>query len=216
MKDLTPFPNTDLMLIKWEILLIIISILLTTGIYLGSNYLNQQSIQDLTAARSELAQAQSRVELIGVEEATIIEYIGRYQEIAQDGVVNPEDRLQLLETIAEIRSANSLFPIAFSIGKQNTLRLQYDSSVREPGNPIDLNYSEIKLSLPLLHEHDLSRLLRAINDSPGLYQTKECELILNNSSASNFYVLGQHINASCSLIWYTFSINSTNELSGFL
>ncbi|PCJ40899.1 MAG: hypothetical protein COA71_09875 [SAR86 cluster bacterium] len=204
MKNL--FNKQDIFSLKWKILIAVFSLSIAIGVYVAANYLNTEMTRAVQTARAELQNARTAVDQIEQEEATIIEYIGRFQELESEGIVNAEDRLLLLERITEIRENNDLFPISVSIGEQSSLRLLYDPTESAPGGPIDLNATELELSLPLLHENDLTSLLSELLGSPGLFLTQECSMNLNNPSITNYIMLGQHQTAKCNLLWFTFDV----------
>lgn len=207
MKFELPYAPIDILMIKWHLLATLLCLAIAAAIYLTVGGMSQQSQRDLRGAQGELSQAQSSVELIEVEDATIREYLDRYRELSAQKVVEAEDRLQFLERMAEIRSEFSLFPISVNIDEQSSHRLTYDPSVRDPAGPVDLRFSNIQVSLPLLHEDDLTRLLTALDTSPGLYQVQSCSLTLRNRAATSFVSLGQHFQAACSLVRYSFDLS---------
>ena len=197
----------DYLMIKWQIAFATFGIAVATLIFMGADYLNEESVRELRIAQAEFNNARSRVELIEEEEATIIEYIGRYQSMDQAGIVSDEDRLQMIERVADVRAANNLFPVGLNINTQRSMNLTYPPELREPGDPIALNYSIIALSLPLLHEEDLTRLLSGILDSPGLFQTLNCSIDLQNPETTRFIFLAQHFTSECEILWYTFDLD---------
>lgn len=197
----------DYLRIKMQIAFAVVGIVLSIAIFLGVDYLTSGSLRDLRIAQSDFNNARSRVDLIEEEEATIIEYIERYQELDAQGVVDDEDRLLMFEKIAEIRSANNLFPVSLNISEQLSQNLQYPADIRDPGDPIALRSSIIGLTLPLLHEGDLIRLVSGILNTQGLYQTKSCNIAKQNPDLTNFIVLSQHLTADCEILWYTFNLN---------
>lgn len=205
MKDL--FTKQDILGLKWKILLAVLCLMLAGGIYYYADIMNTQMARNLQVARGNLQLARTNIDQIEDEEATIIEYIGRYQELETDGVVNPEDRLQLIERITEIREDNDLFPISVNIGEQLSMELLYDQFEQDPGGPININSTTLELSLPLLHENDLTRLLDGLLNTPGLYMPQECIISLSNPNATNFIVLAQHQRANCVVSWFTFNVN---------
>lgn len=197
----------DYLMIKWPITIAVVSLVLAGSIHFGLDYLNSQSVLDMRIAQSDFNNARSRVELIEEEEATIIEYIGRYRMLEEEGVVQDEDRLLMHERVAQLRAENNLFPVSLGMSEQTSMRLNYPPEIREPGEPMTLRSSSISLVLPLLHEEDLIRLMAGILESPGLYQTKQCEIDLRSTNARNFIVLAQHFTATCEILWYTFNLN---------
>ena len=206
MKQITPFPNEDLLMIKWQITFFIICTAIAAGIFWGADALDSQASRNLSIAQGELYSASSAVDLIEEEEATIVEYIDRYQEISEEGVIEPEDRLVFLEKVANLRAQFDLFPIALNIEEQLGVRLQYDPAETEPGGPVDLKTSTVSIRLSLLHEEDLTRFLGNLLNSGGLYQTRECEISSLNQATQNFLFLAQHLTASCEILWYTFDL----------
>jgi len=205
MSDSKLFSPKDLLDIKWQLICFSFCALLSISLYLGSEHLNDDAGRDLRNKRAIFQKARSSVELIEEEEATIIRYIDEYKQMAKERIVE-EDRLQFLEDMALIREKLNLFPIKLSIDEQFSERLEYSVDIGTPGGPIDLGSSAISLSLPLLHEEDFTRLLEALNNSPGLYQITGCHLTLKNSSATSFTTLQQHMSVSCEILWYTYNV----------
>ena len=205
MKDL--FDKQDIFSLKWRILTAVLGLSIAVGIYYVADYLNTDMTRAVRAASANLQNARTSVDQIELEEATIIEYIERYQELDTEGIVSPEDRLILLERITEIRDNNDLFPISLNIGEQSSLALLYDPTEPSPGGPIMLNSTQLEIRLPLLHEGDLTNLLDELLNSPGLFLTQECEMNLTNPSITNYIMLGQHQTATCDLLWFTFDVN---------
>lgn len=212
MKQLTPFANEDLLLIKWKIVFFVVCVLISIAIFWATEALYSQANRGLIVAQGELYSARSAVELIEEEEATIIEYIDRYQDLSDQGIVQPEDRLLFLEEIANLRAQYDLFPIALNIGEQVGQRLQYDPSESDPGGPIDLKHSRVSVDYALLHEEDLSRFLQGLLTSDGLYQTRECRIQAASQTSQSYLYLAQHFLASCELLWYTFDLNPEVEV----
>ena len=196
----------DYLDIKGQIAFAIIGIILAAGIYLGAESLSADSLLDLRVAQSEFDVSRSRVELIEEEESRVIEYIERYKVLEGEGAVKDEDRLLMHELIAQIRAEHNLFPVALNMAEQATQNLSYPPELRDPGDPVALRSSIIKLTLPLLHEEDLTRLLNGLLDSPGLFQTKQCNITQQSQNLRNFVVLSQHFAASCEILWYSFDL----------
>ncbi|MDP1932726.1 MAG: hypothetical protein Q8L60_14840, partial [Gammaproteobacteria bacterium] len=138
----------DLLLLRVPVLCFAISAGLGVALYFAAQYLTEQASRDLFIAQTNLDQTSTSVLQIAQEEETIIRYIGRYRDIEADGGVAEEDRLRLLEVIAEIRQANLLYPIAVELSEQSSQRLEYDPAELNPADPVDLQMTEITLTLP--------------------------------------------------------------------
>lgn len=204
MITMSEFKKEDYWLIKWPLLSLVLGMCLSGGIFFGLTTLETTAAAELRRARNDLNVARDNVAKIEEEEATIIEYIGRYQQLAADGVVTDEDRLQFQENVAELRKEFSLFPVQLNIEQQTVQPLKYRSDISDPGRPISLRSSLVQINLPLLHEDDLSRLLTALLDRSGLLQPLGCSVRASNRPAAGYIYLAQHLNADCTLQWYTF------------
>ncbi|HWK55477.1 MAG TPA: hypothetical protein VNR18_13955 [Hyphomicrobiales bacterium] len=199
----------DLWRIKWPLLWLVASIAVVALGYFTLRQLNEEARRALVAARNDLAATEALIDKLGEEESTTSIYLDRYATLAAAHVVGPEDRLQLLETMAQLRADLNLFPIQVNIAGQRSFPLPYPASVREPGRPVRLHQSTISLTLPLLHENDLLRLLDALVAEPEQFQVQRCDLRANQRDRSRYVQLGQHFNASCTLDWFTFAIGET-------
>ncbi len=213
MRQLTPFANKDLLLIKWKIVFFILCVLISVAMFWATETLYSKANRSLIIAQGELYSARSAVEMIEEEEATIVEYIDRYQELSNQRIIQPEDRLVFLEAVADLRAQYDLFPIELNIGEQLGVPLQYDPSESEPGGPIDLKASTVSINYSLLHEEDLSRFLGGLLNTEGLYQTRECQIQTVNQNTQSYLYLAQHFLARCELLWYTFDLGLEGEES---
>src|SRR5690606_16700136 len=117
------------------------------------------------------------------------------------GNVLSGDRLAMQERFTRIRAHHNLFPIQLQIGTQSSYTLPESSGL---STPVQLLTSVIQVSLPLLHEEDLARLLIDINEAPDLLVARECSLRLLGRDARKRLELGQHQSGSCSFLWYSF------------
>lgn len=200
------FTKDDYWRTKWPLVCLALSLIVSGGLIVGLNTLDSTAQASLRDARNALSDARNALNDIEQEEATIIEYIGRYQQMEQDGALATEDRLQFQETLAELRSEFKLFPVNLDFGQQTTLPLEYPVGRTGPGRDIVLQTSRVELRLPLLHENDLANLLLALLDGPSLLQPVSCTLEVNRTGADSYIYLAQHFTAACALNWYTFRL----------
>lgn len=200
------FKKDDYWRIKWPLVSLALGLVVSGALLVGLNTLDATALVDLRNARNALSDARNALNDIEQEEATIIEYLGRYRQMEQEGMLAAEDRLQFQETLAELRSEYKLFPVSLDFGLQTAVPLEYPPGRTGPGREIALQTSRVELRLPLLHENDLSNLMLALLDEPGLLQPLSCTLDVNRTGANTFIYLGQHFQATCALNWYTFRL----------
>ena len=210
---MSEFTRSDYLRIKWPFIALLGSIALGVSIFAGLRLVDQRAAAELRTAREDFNDAEERVEKIALEEATIRANMGEYQLIETGGAVRNEDRLQMDEYFARLRSEFNLFPINVSKSSQRSLLLEYGEldgeRVQEPGRPISLGISDVGFSLPLVHENDLAELLDGLLAQPELLQPRSCLLTANGGDNPNYLRLGQHFNATCLLEWYHFRIDET-------
>lgn len=202
-----PFEKQDLALLRFPSIVFVVSVILASIVYFGSDSLNQGATFDLSQAQARYEQALTSVREIAEEEETIIRYIDRYREIEAEGSIGEEDRLALIEKIGEHRTRFNLYPIQVDIGEQGALPLSYDPLDLNPGEPVNVNFSEISLLYSLVHEADLTRLFGALVDGSGLLVPNSCELTVDNVSDISFDSVGFNLSAQCTLLWFTFDLD---------
>jgi hypothetical protein len=205
------FTKDDYWRVKWPLVSFVLSLIVCGALVGGVNTLDATAQAELRDARNALSDARNALNDIEQEEATIIEYIGRYQQIEQEGLFAAEDRLQFQETLAELRSEFKLFPVNLDLGLQTALPLEYPPGRTGPGRAIALQTSRVELRLPLLHENDLANLLGALVEAPGLLQPLSCTLNVNRGGTRTFIYLAQHFTATCALNWYSFRLPPAEE-----
>ena len=206
--NFSEFGREDYWNLKWRLLFLLGSIAIITGIFFGMRYIDQEALLSLRSSRSAFDNAQQALDKIEEEEATIIEYIGRYDELKAANVVGEEDRLEFLENFARIRTDNNMFPIQYRIDTQDTTKLPYPDNVRNPGRPVLLHHSGVEVSMPLLHEDDLSRLLDSLLGRPDLVQSWNCRIAAANRRADGYIRLGQHFTSNCTFAWLSFTLDA--------
>jgi hypothetical protein len=208
---LSALKKEDYLRLKWHFVLLVLSLALAGGAFAFSTQLQNEATRQLNIARSDMNGAQSRLEQLEQEGDMLGRYRERYREIEATGISRPGDRLAMQENFAQIRSRFNLFPIQLQIGGQSAFVLPYDPSVQDPGAPVLLLTSEIVAALPLLHEDDLTNLLASLQDSDDLLLATGCSLQTSNRNARDYLQLGQHLNASCNFLWYTFQVQEATQ-----
>jgi len=211
MNGIGDYDSEDFYLIKGSLLILALSLVLAGTIFWGVHYIDNGAAAELQQARNQIDSIYSAMDQFKAQEGTVDKYLDKYVRLQRDGVIGVEDRLELLELLARIRSEHALFPLRIDIGEQAEFTLPYQSADGSTGRPISLRSSVLDINFPLLHEEDLSRLLDDLLGSSNLLQPASCMISANNKDNTNFYVLDEHFAASCSFYWYTFNITEAAE-----
>ena len=147
------------------------------------------------------------------EEKTVRSFIDRYRQLATEGVISDEDRLELVEAVNSIRARHALYPVQLDIEQQAMLPLGQNVGQGNPGNSISYRVSRIRLTMPLLHEEDLSHLLEGLRDiKRGIFIAEECSIKRTgeNSEIARL-ALHENLTASCKILWLTLKEQERND-----
>lgn len=210
-----PFSVADMELLRKPAMVFAASALFSVSLWYGTEFVRQQALASATLAQGVFEQTSTSVTQIAQEEETIIRYIGRYREMLAEGVVGDPDRLVLLEEVGRLRESLKLYSLAVTMSEQTTTRLEYDPYDPVPGEPVDLLSTALTIGLPLLHEEDLTRLVTHLLDSGDLLLPKNCEMRADGGVEPDFRRVGEHLSASCTLLWYTFDLTPEVVVDGY-
>lgn len=125
-------------------------------------------------AKNASGQAQKRLDQVSEEEREIKENMLWYARMAKRGMVDQENRLDLIDSIAKIKTTRKLYEIRYNIDAQKPLG-GYPGIT--PSGAMDLVSSRMKLDMQLLHEEDLLKFLSDLNAAAQSYvSVRRCTL----------------------------------------
>lgn len=125
--------------------------LLGIGGVFGTEQLLADAKRQRDAAKKERTEAQERVARASEEEREIRVNLQKYQEMTKRGLVGSENRLDVIDAIANIKKERRLFDIKYTIDAQKPLEYP---GIQRAGD-LDFATSRMKLDMLLLHEGDL-------------------------------------------------------------
>lgn len=185
----------DLRQLQGSILLAALLIGLGVGASLWAGKELQQAEQAAEQASVRHREVTDRLRRVRDEENEIKTKTGTFQTIAARGIIGPEQRLEWVELIGDIRRQRQLIDPEYEFQPQAPL-----------GSPIgDFQFvgSPMAVRLPLLHEGDLIGFLDDLHArAPALVQPRECSIERQQAQATRG---GPPINlvATCELQWIT-------------
>jgi len=188
--------------LSWPLILLSVSVLISAGIYIFV-----QSVSVQAAARAEVLSEQlnglhNSIADIAQEESTIVQFIDQYQVIVDSGRLLAEDRLQLLQTLDNLRIEMGLENMSVGIDNQQRTDLRNHFSLHDAPRPFYLTSSQLNLKFSLLHEQDLIRFLSALQQASSLSIVDQCTL---TESADQAGTLARFA-AECKITWITFDV----------
>jgi hypothetical protein len=150
--------------------------------------------KDRVTAKNASEQARKRVELVSEEEREIKENMIWYAHMAKRGMTDQENRLDLIDSIAKIKTARRLYEIRYNIDSQKPLGYPGMKSA----GAVDLVASRMKLDMQLLHEEDLLKFLKDLDAAALSYiSVRRCTLDKIERGPAQALAAVPRINSSC-------------------
>lgn len=203
--------SADIQALKWPLLLFFLTTAATVAFYFGTQSYWNNILRQESNSYSELNYVSSQVAAIEDAERIFIENIDRFNVMVSNGVLNQEDRVALLAEIDQIRNQYKLFPLSVSISEQESRMLAFPESEEAPLEQMSLRSSRLQLSLPLLHEEDLTRFLTDILAPQRMLIANRCEINRLDLPEEAILTIVPHQLASCELHWYTLQRESLTQ-----
>lgn len=149
------------------------------------------------AAAARHKDAENRLKRVRDEELEIKAKSALYRDLVARGIIGPEQRLEWIELVSDIRRDLRLFAPDYEFSPQQTLGSSA-GTYQFRGSPMGLR-------LPLLHEGDLLSFLAAVQHrAPALVQPRSCQ-IERQPPAGDRSGIQPNLLAVCTLHWITIS-----------
>lgn len=180
-----------------SIALLLLSALTAVVVVFNSQHHHDQASVDYRQTQAEQASGHERLARAHDEAQELRHKIERYRELVERGRLQPERRLDWVETLQAIKEKRRLPGLDYEIAPQQPL---------DPKNPLHGGHrflvSPMKLDLPLLHENDLVGLLADLSAQVHpLVSVRRCKIERMAHAAT---VPGTPLlKAACEIDWIT-------------
>lgn len=197
------FWSQDMSLLKWPVLLLVICVL-ASAVWCGSAFrFRERAALATRAAQANREQMAESVRKIEEEAATIRSHMDQYRDLQTRGIIGDEERLQVVEAVGRFRIRHRLYPIHFDMAQQVVIPLQADEP-EDVGPWLSLRSSQIRITLSLLHEEDLTHLLDDLrNVGRGIFVVEECTVDRPQGEVGGVLKMSENLTAACTLLWLT-------------
>lgn len=203
MEAINRFIKEDLPWLKWRLVLLAIALAFAFGLYFSVLLFRNEMRRQEIGIRTNTEVLQIQLREIEESERVIVENIDHFNSIVADSVMEEENRVALLEDISRIRDRHQLFPIDIEIAEQDRQLLSYDEEVEFPDEQITLRSSEIQITIPLLHEEDLSRFITDFLQTGRLLVANRCTISNALLDEDDLREVVEHQRATCEFHWFT-------------
>lgn len=196
------FSKTDFMLIRWNVLAIGTSLLLSIiAIYSSGEYAGKMQ-QERHNAQRQLNEVRSRLNTAYEDQKNMAIYAGEYGTLIERKIIGDEHRLDWMEGLEKIRQQNLVTDFRYNIAPQKVYAPQPGI---DSGN-FEIHYSDTKMQFDLLHEGQLLDFFSALRKQiKGQYQLEGCVLkrATGDDNEEALSASAMHLKAECNGGWIT-------------
>ncbi len=204
--------------LDWSVLrgaawLLVGACVVSGGLLWGSRQFATQMREEHQHNHGEFLVVSAKYIAAGDEEQVIRTYLPKYEEFTRQGVVGLEQRLNWMEALRAASQDLKLPSVRYDIHPQEV----YTGMFPARSGRFQVYASRMQLTLGLLHEEDLLRLLAKLRDTAvGLFTVEKCTLrrvaggIEPDPNRAN-------LDAECTLAWLTMreADHDQRQVSGF-
>lgn len=186
---------------------LLICALFAAGMLTASNFFWREMNSDYQTNFARFREASRHYLAVDDEERVIKAQYPAFKQLYARGVIGQERRLSWVEALRAAGTALQVPKIDYRIDTQK----RYAPEIALESGPFEVNVSDMQLSLGLLHEGDLTRLLAALaRDSAGLFSVEHCEVTREGGLRSTPDTSEAQLRAECLLRW--FSLDRSGDL----
>ncbi|MEO6976442.1 MAG: hypothetical protein ABI144_11320 [Gallionella sp.] len=194
------FSNTDFLLMRWSLVAISVSILLSGGILYASTRYADYTQNNQRVVQRQMNDARNKLNMARQDQDNLSIYATEYGRLAANEIIGDDHRLDWMEGLEKLRDQNLVINFSYNIAPQKVYAPQ---PAVDSGNYI-IHYSEMKLQFDLLHEGQLLNFFDALRRRiKGHYQLEGCTLQRVVTGGESGSASGKNIKAECSGGWIT-------------
>jgi hypothetical protein len=191
--------SKDLGALKVPMLVMAISIAASFALVAFTSDQYSQSGKQYAGQLAALQEARTRLQRSGEERETVSHFLQAYRQLERIGFVGDERRLSWVESLRVANTQAGLFGVDYQLSAQEP----YSHLAKD--NPLSdrVKQSRMRISFGILHEGDLTKLLRAVSaQQPGVFAVNSCSL--DRAGRMGAPVPKQaNLSAECELSWLT-------------
>lgn len=204
-----PGKIADWSILRGTVIGFVVCVLAAAGMLTASHYFKKNMQRQYQASHAIFLNASQQYLAVDEEERIIEQFYPEFVRLFRAGLLGQERRLSWLETLRAAGEAIKIPELTYKLDAQREMQPDYYMSLGSYG----VYVSAMNLSLGLLHEGDLLRLLNSLErDALGQYSVRDCafrasggELVIETGKAN--------IHADCTLEWLTVDLSGDRELS---
>ena len=190
------FSREGFKLLRTASALALLSIGVAAFLIASSHYYRQAEMKNDKQSQRVLQDLRARLDTLRREREDLRNSADVYKSLAARGVFVPEQRLDLVEALAELKNRHKLVSLEYEVLPQRALRMA--SGITFPG--VDVRGSRIKLKVRAHHDGDLVAFLDEFpRMQRGFFPIDRCAIKRATDSAAG----AAGLEAECYLDWVT-------------
>lgn len=203
-------PETiDWSVLRSAIIVLVISVAISASMLIGSFYFQRAAQAEYDSHQNRFLSISNRYLATDEEEALIRQYYPEFMNYYHRGILGRERRLDWIETLKAAGEIIDIPSLRYEISSQS----EYQNQLPVNMGRYRLYSSTMRISMDMLHEGDLLRLLDALNRmQSGLYTVSDCTFSqrgpINLDSADR-----GNISSTCNLHWFNVKLADGSDIS---
>lgn len=198
----------DWSVLKGALTLLVISVALSGSLIGVSYYFQKRMLKEYNLFNGQFHSISNRYLSIEEEKKLISQYFPKFVELHKEGVLGKEKRLNWIEVLNNAGKDLKIPGLSYDISSRKTYKPSYPLIMGR----YKLYSTTMALKMDLLHEGDLFRVLKALDDlAEGMYTVSNCELNRNKLEINEDLGRG-NVSANCELIWYSVKLADGKEI----
>ncbi len=191
--------DIDWTILRGALITFFMCLLVSSAVISGSWYFKQEMLKNYKRSQAQFQGISRQYLAIDEEERLIKEYDPLFLTLFDRGVLGDEHRLDWIETLRATGESIKLPALRYKINSQNIYTPEYPVNT---GN-FSLYSSDMVLNLDLLHEGDIFRVLRDLdNKALGSYSVSGCKFLRISDEVKEDHTKA-NMSAACNLQWFT-------------
>ncbi|MBL1141978.1 MAG: hypothetical protein HND53_08115 [Proteobacteria bacterium] len=194
--------DLDWSILKGPLVVFCICLVFSSVLVGGSYYFNSDLEKEYNNNKNLFQSISRRYLDVDQEEMVLRDFYPKFVNLYNRGIIGQEKRLNWIEALRQAGEKVELPSLTYSINSQEEHIPEYNINY----SGYTLYRSSMELTLGLLHEGDLFKLIEYINNTAeGIYTLTECSFNQNGKEIQ--YVKDNaNITASCLLYWITIDL----------
>lgn len=193
-------PKIDWGILRGAMIVLLASLLVSGGLVMGGYSFEEAMAKEFKRDQRRFLNISRKYLAVDEEEQAIREYLPRFQALERRGIVGEDQRLSWSEALRAAGLRLKVPSIRYSIDPQES----YTPVRPISAGSFSINASPMLLTMGLLHEEDLFRLLDTLGTlAPGFFTVEECSLAPSGRGIQLTDPKRPNLRAECKLDWVT-------------